>query len=238
MKKYLCLSLSLLLTMTAFASGQEDKISEKKNGLPLIFTEDFTDRAERWEPTDPEAWKRTVEDNDNIVYSLFKQSDYEPEVRSPVNYSLIKDLWVSDFILDVKMKSTIEPYNHMDLCLFFGWQDPSHFYYVHIAPAPNSDPHANSVFLVNGEPRKSIAHKRNDGTEWEEGKYHHVRIIRDTEEGTIQVFFDDMSKPIIEAKDKTFKIGRMGVGSFDDTGNFDDIRIWGKRVDPPESQDK
>lgn len=212
------------LAIVPFAS--ETEVPETMNGLPLVFFEDFESGADRWEPTDPEAWS-VVEDFGSKVYALTKRSEYQPPVRSPHNYSLIEGLWLTDFVIEARMKTTKEWYNHLDLCLFFGHQDAAHFYYVHIAPAPNSDPHANSVFLVNGEPRKSIGFDRNDGTTWVEGVYHKVRIVRDTESGSIEVFFDDMNTPIMKAEDKTFTFGRIGLGSFDDIGNFDNIRIWG-----------
>jgi len=34
-----------------------------------------------------------------------------------------------------------------------------------------------------------------------------------------------MTKPIMTAVDHRFKAGRVGVGSFDDTGRFDNIKI-------------
>ena len=46
------------------------------------------------------------------------------------------------------------------------------------------------------------------------------------ESGEIRVYFDDMKTPAMTATDKTFGAGRVGFGSFDDTGNFDDIRIY------------
>ena len=38
-------------------------------------------------------------------------------------------------------------------------------------------------------------------------------------DGLIQVFFDDMDHPAMTAHDRTFAHGRIGVGSFDDTGH-------------------
>ena len=49
----------------------------------------------------------------------------------------------------------------------------------------------------------------------------------------IDVFFDDMDEAIMQAVDKTFTQGRVGVGSFDDTGNFDHVRIYGEHVAQP-----
>ena len=192
--------------------------------LPLAFFEDFESGAERWTHTDPNAWKLVAEDG-NHVYAQHQRSQYEPPVRSPFNMARVKDLKVGDFVLQARMKQTSREYGHRDMCLFFGYQDPSHFYYVHIAT--KADPHANSIFLVNGAPRVSIAQERTDGTDWATG-YHDVRIVRNVEAGTIEVYFDDMAKPIMKTVDKTFGAGEVGFGTFDDTGNIDDVIVWGR----------
>ena len=212
---------TFLLSLVLFTSSvlQADEFD-----LPVVTTENFNKGAANWEPKDPSAWK-VVKQGDNSFYSMFKDSSYKPEVRSPVNFALLKEVTVSDFVLDVDMRSTQEVYGHQDLCLFFGYQDPSHFYYVHLGR--EADAHANSIFLVNGEPRVSIAQKRTDGTAWTKD-WHHVRIKRDTSKGTIEVYFDDMKKPVMTTVDKHFLHGRIGIGSFDDTGDFDNLSLRGK----------
>ena len=55
--------------------------------------------------------------------------------------------------------------------------------------------------------------------------WHHVRLVRKVGDGLIQVYFDDMTTPAMIAHDQTFTHGRVGVGSFDDTGLFDDIQV-------------
>lgn len=202
-------------------------------GMPLLFTEDFeSGKAARWEPTDASAWEVIGQDG-NQVYHLRAVSEYAPPVRSPLSRALVKGLVVGDFVLEARMQSTGRPDDaHRDLCLFFGFQDPAHLYYVHLAkPADPRDPHANSIFLVNGEPRVSIANSRNDGNPWGEG-WHRVRVVRRVESGEISVYFDDMEKPVMTAVDKHFTWGRVGIGSFDNTGHFDDVRVWGAKVEP------
>jgi len=196
---------------------------EAATKYPLLFESDFSGDLSAWAMTDPKAWE-IVEDEGIKRLSLFADSDYEPEVRSPLSIARIKDVDVTDFTLDVTAKQTGREYGHRDLCFFFGYQDPSHFYYVHLASV--ADDHANSIFLVNGAPRVSIAQKRTDGTDWKEG-YHHIRIERDTESGSIKVYFNNMDEPVMETVDKTFLSGTIGVGSFDDTGYFSDITIHG-----------
>jgi hypothetical protein len=38
-----------------------------------------------------------------------------------------------------------------------------------------------------------------------------------------------MDTPIMTATDKTFLHGKVGFGSFDDTGNVDNVVLWGKK---------
>lgn len=199
-------------------------LTEKRNGLPLAFFEDFESGAGRWTQTDPNAWKVTPADQ-NHVYTLFQQSKYEPPVRSPFNIARIKDVKVSDFVVQARMEQTGKEYGHRDMVVVFGYQDPSHFYYVHIAT--KADEVAHSILIVNGQPRVSIVKERTDGADWSTG-FHDVRVVRDSATGLIQVFFDDMDKPIMQAQDKTFLAGGIGFGSFDDTGAIDDVIVWGR----------
>ncbi len=196
--------------------------------LPLIFSEDFeTGTASNWTPTDPAAWKIEHSDKGHVL-SQFQKSNTKTPVRSPFNRSMIKDITVSDFVLDVKLQSTIKDYGHRDMCLFFGCQDAAHLYYVHLGK--KTDDHANQIFIVNNADRKKISTKTSAGTDWTDN-WHHARLTRDVKSGVIKVFFDNMNEPVMEATDSTFTWGQVGVGSFDDTGRFDDVFLFGNKVE-------
>jgi hypothetical protein len=204
--------------------------SQEMMDLPLVFDDDFESPAgDRWEPTDPDAWRYT-HDGERGVYSLYQPSKYRAKHRSPYGIAWRKGIYISDFVMDVWLRSTKEDYGHRDLCLFFGSQTPVRFYYVHLGL--KSDDHSNTVMIVNDAPRTGIVDYRSDGTPWEE-RYHHVRIVRKVHPGTIEVYFDDMDRPIMAAMDMTFRWGRVGIGSFDDVGNFDRVSLWGRTVEPP-----
>ena len=49
-------------------------------------------------------------------------------------------------------------------------------------------------------------------------------------DGKIEIYFDDMKAPIMTATDKTFTWGQVGIGSFDDSGNWKDISLRGNVV--------
>ena len=195
-------------------------------GLPLVYSTGFDEAPDKWKPTDHRAW-RVIEQDGDRVYSLHRQSKYKPPHRSPINYSLVKDVVVSDFELRARVCTTTRDYGHRSMCLFFGYQDPSHFYYVHLGQ--EADDHANQIFIVNDAPRTKISATTTDGTPWD-GNWHDVKITRNIESGEIAVFWDDMKKPVMTAIDKTFIWGQVGLGSFDDTGNWDDVLVFGTKA--------
>ncbi|MDG2012703.1 MAG: hypothetical protein P8J33_04310, partial [Pirellulaceae bacterium] len=179
---------------------------------------EFTDGDKQWQMTDPQAWE--IKD---AKLSLFqKKSHYQPEVRSPRHIAWLKDMPLKDFQLDVEILSTEKDYNHRDACLFFGFQSPTQFYYVHLGK--KADPHANQIFIVDNAARKKISLTTTAGTPWDD-QWHHVRLIRNLESGSIEVYFDDMQKPVMTAKDKSFAQGWIGLGSFDDTADFRNLTI-------------
>ncbi len=157
------LGLSLLLfSLTSAAMADE---------LPVLLQEDFENGRQRWQTTDDNFWKIEPLERDgkaNHVLRCTGKSDYEPPVRSPHTIALLKDVLVGDFELTANVQNT--NYNagaHRDLCLFWGYQDPSHFYYVHFGA--KADPHACQIFIVDGKPRTMITVDQAEGTPWTRG---------------------------------------------------------------------
>lgn len=219
--------LFLLILIPIYSSAFTQKVPE---GYKLLFEEDFehTDNTKAFSMTDANAWKIHEADK-NRSLELFQQSKYKNRVRSPFNIALIKDLIVGDFILEVDLVQTGREYGHRDMCVFFGAKDPSNFYYVHFAS--KTDDHAHNIFIVNDEPRTKISSKTSPGIDWgEKDAVHKIRIERTLADGMIKVYFDDMSAPIMEAEDRHFDYGKIGFGSFDDTGRVDNIKVWGKET--------
>jgi hypothetical protein len=192
---------------------------------PELFRDDFKKGADRWQPTDAKAWK--VDSKDGVpAFHQFAQSKYKTPFRSPFNFALVKDLAVTDFTLTAKVLSTGKDGPHRDMCMFFGYQDPAHFYYVHIAK--KADDHANQIFIVDGKDRVKISKTSSPGTPWDD-RWHDVKLVRKVDDGSIAVYFDDMKTPVMTAEDRTFLWGQVGLGSFDDSGYWTDVVITGKR---------
>jgi hypothetical protein len=201
-------------------------------GYKLLYEQKFADESslKQFQMTDTNAWKFvTTDDGHGGSMELFQQSKYKPIVRSPVNIALIADKVFTDFVVEVDMIQTGKEYGHRDMCIFYGYQSPTNFYYTHIATA--ADPNAHNTFIVDGAPRKNFAKETTKGVNWGLNVWHKVRIERTVRDEMIKVYFDDMSKPIMIAQNDKFKSGGIGFGSFDDTGRVDNIKIWGPSVE-------
>jgi hypothetical protein len=200
----------------------------------LLYEQSFqkTEAAQQFVMTDPAAWKISKDEKGSAL-ELVQQSKYKPAYRSPFNMALIKEKSFGDFILEADLIQTGKEYGHRDMCIFFGFQDPDHFYYAHIATA--ADDHAHNIFIVNEKPRTKIAKTTTKGVNWGLNIWHHVRLERKASDGTVKVFFDDMTLPIMVAEDKTFGEGLVGFGSFDDTGKISNIKIWAPSATTPKN---
>jgi hypothetical protein len=218
--------MSRLLSLMLFVGVAVSWAEAADDKLPVVFEENFEKGADRWEPQDKAQWEIKKTDQGQVYSQHKKQTTYKPPHRSPTNVALLKDLVVGDMELTAKVKSTHPDYGHRDAVVFFGYQDPAHFYYVHLGK--QADDHANQIFIVNGADRTKISITSTTGTNWTDA-WHNVKVIRKPSDGTIEIYFDDMTKPVMTAKDKTFGPGHIGVGTFDDTSDWDDIVIRGEK---------
>ena len=222
-----------LLTATALLVALDTHAADAPKlpaGYKLLYEQDFTKPGalKDFVFTDASAW-RLAKEQDKPALELHKQSAYKPEHRSPLNIALIADKVFGDFVMELDILSTKQPYGHQDMCLFFGFTGPMGYYYNHIAVA--ADLNAHNVFIVNNAPRKNFAKETTQGVNWGLNIWHKVRLER--KGATIKVYFDDLAKPIMLAEDATFAKGHAGFGSFDDTGKVDNIKIWA-----PSAEDK
>lgn len=222
---------SLLL----FVLGTGLQATAAEGQLPLLFEDDFESGLDAWQTTDVEKkfWELVTVKRDGQETQALRvtgPSEYQPPHRSPHSIALVKDVVVSDFEMTVQAQSTNRDAGpHRDMCLFWGYQDPAHFYYVHLGA--KADPHACQIFIVDDAPRTMITKQQAGGTPWTD-EWHTVKVVHRVDQGLMEVYFDDMEKPLMTAEDKTFQWGQVGLGTFDDHGNWDEFQLRGKKVEP------
>src|SRR5688572_28933686 len=108
--------------------------------LPLLYEDDFENGMDRWQTMDPDPSKlsfkivdlKTADGAPTKALRALGTSAYQPKHRSPPNFALLKDVTVGDFELTAKVQSTNTSAGaHRDMCIFWGYQDPTRFYSVH-----------------------------------------------------------------------------------------------------------
>jgi len=60
-----------------------------------------------------------------------------------------------------------------------------------------------------------------------------LRVVRDVESGAMAIY--DLEKPteaILTASDKTFTSGYVGFGSFDNSGQVRNVKVWAAAATP------
>ncbi len=190
-----------------------------------VVTSDFeTGTADGWTPNDPGHW-RVVDDHGSKVYELTAPGEPGP-VRAPTSISVLAGRDVSSFEFTGRLRCDTDPATPVrDMCVFLHYQDPTHFYYVHFAGS--SDAVHNIIGLVDGADRVKINAEPAGGSVFRltDRAWHRFKVTCDGATGEIRAYLDDMASPILTARDATLRHGLVGVGSFDDTGAFDDLKL-------------
>ena len=194
-------------------------------GLPVLAAYDFEDgAADGWAPDDPSHWRVVAEDGSKI-YELTAPGAPGP-VRAPASRSLIEGRDVASFELSGRLRCYTDPsIAFRDMCVIFHYQDPSHFCYVHFAG--KSDGVHNIIGLIAGADRVKINAEPAGGSVFRltDRTWHAFKVTCDARTGEVRAYLDDMAVPILTARNIALGHGLVGVGSFDDTGAFDNIEL-------------
>jgi len=219
------LTCTLLFSSVTLFPDSKKTTSGIPENYKLVYQQDFKseESLDEFVATDKRVWKWGSDKGVGFI-EHFGKSKYKYKVRSPYNIALVGGIEVKDFILEAKLRQTGKEYGHRDMCVFYNFKDRSHFYYTHIASV--TDNHAHNCFIVNDKPRTKISHETTKGHKWSSREWHDLRLVREHGSGKIEVYVNDFKKPIMRAKDKTFGWGRIGFGSFDDTGRIAEVKLY------------
>jgi hypothetical protein len=161
------------------------------------------------------------------VLVLAKEGVPGGPIRRPAALAILKSEPLTDLTFRAELRSTAPvDLAVRDVQLVVGYQSSSQFYYVHMSA--KTDAVHNGIFLVNNADRRRID-EPNSKPHLTDQAWHRVRLERNVSTGSIAVFFDDETTPMLSATDKTLTSGRVGVGSFDETGEFRNVEVTGKR---------
>lgn len=193
-----------------------------QSAVVLKPTFDSPARLSDWTPDGNGTWE--IKDG---LLQLVKAGVPGGPIRRPAGLMILKSepLGKVTYELDARSEEA-EDLLVRDVQLIVDWQSPTKFYYVHLA-AKVDDFH-NGIFLVNDADRKRLD-KPTSVPQLKDKAWHHFRLERDPSTGRIALFTNGATTPALEVFDKTLTSGRVGLGSFDETGQFKNVVVTAQR---------
>lgn len=144
-------------------------------------------------------------------------------IRRPAALAILNSEPLGKVTLELEARSE-EPVDLAvrDVNIVVGYQSPTRFYYVHLAA--KTDAVHNGIFLVADADRKRLDTPTSE-PQLKDKSWHRIRVERDPASGRIAVFVNGSAAPALEARDTTLQTGRIGMGSFDETGQFRNVVV-------------
>lgn len=144
-----------------------------------------------------------------------------PGPRRPIQFALAGQPAYSRITVELDVKSLGD-----SLLIVFAYRDEAHFDYAHLSiDTAVKQPMHNGIFHVYGGERVRISSDRGPASLSARGRWHRVKLTHDAASGTVDVAVDGRLVPALHAVDLSLGPGKLGVGSFDETGEFKNIRI-------------
>ena len=142
--------------------------------------------------------------------------------RRPTKYALLESKPYSKVTVEGEIKR-----NGRSLIIVYAWQDDAHYDYAHISvdAAATQNVH-NGMFHIFGGERVRISSLDGPGSlptqDWTP-----VKLVFDGHTGLCYVEVNGKRNPSLDAVDLSLRWGRVGLGSFDEIGDFRNVKVTG-----------
>ncbi len=214
------------------AGGQANP-ERPPEGVPatyqLVYAQTFADPASMNDLVfaNPTEWKH--EPGGFIASTGYS---YVGPYRSPFSLAIIKSIKLKSFVMDAEMLQTSPDGDaHRDMVFVWNFMNPSQLYYSHISTA--HDAIAHNIHIVDNADRTAITVTFTQGFDWGRDVWRKLRLVRDVESGAMAIYdLDAPSAPILTANDKRLTDGYVGFGSFDNTGQIRNVKVWAAASTP------
>ena len=177
----------------------------------------------QWTVFEPSDWKIEGK-GDTAILRLQTGREPLPGPRRPFQFALAADM--PDYS-QITVEADIRP-TKRSCIIVFAYRDQAHFDYAHLSTDTGAkQPVHNGIFHVYGGERVRISSEAGPPAFPEINRWHHVRLVHDGKTGTVDVTVDNRPIPALHAVDLSLHGGKVGIGSFDETGDFKNVKLSG-----------
>ena len=175
-----------------------------------------------WTVRNADDWK-IRKDGETEVLRLEIPREPLPGPRRPIQFAL------SDMpdARQATVEADIQPLKR-SVIIVYAYQDEAHFNYAHLSTDTGlAQPVHNGVFHVFGGERVRISSQAGPASFPAIDRWYHVKLVFNGTTGTVDVSVDNQSIPALHAVDLSLTHGKVGLGSFDETGEFKNVKMTG-----------
>ena len=206
---HVTIKLLAILAVTTVATCAADKLT--------VF-------GHEWTVPEASDWKIERADGTEVL-RLVEHRGPLPGPRRPIQFALTDIESYGRLTLEADLKPL-----GGSLLIVFAYRDEAHFDYAHLSVDPGSkQPVHNGIFHVYGGERVRISPEQGPAAFSSGKRWYHVRLVHDAVKGTVSVTVDGAAVPALDAVDRSLGAGKAGFGSFDETGEFKNIKITEER---------
>jgi hypothetical protein len=196
-------ALLLFLTLSAYAAGTIEAFGHK------------------WTVFNAADWKLEQEKGGPILHLTVKRPQEKP--RRPLQFALAETQPFEKVTLEADVKR-----EGGSLILVYAYVDESHFNYAHLSvDAPSKQPVHNGIFHVYGGDRVRISSPKGPGSLPSATEWYKVQLKYDGTTGVVNVLVNGQEFPSLKGVDLSLGAGKVGIGSFFETGSFRNVKITG-----------
>jgi hypothetical protein len=190
----------------------------------LAAAETLSVFGEKWTIQTPAAdWSV----GNNLLQLKTSSEPVAGQPRRPTHFALLESKPYSKATVEADMKR-----NGRSLIIVYAWQDDAHYDYAHISSddAVKQNVH-NGMFHVFGGERVRMSSLEGPAS-FTTQDWTPVKLVWDGSTGHCYVEVGGKRNPSLEATDMSLRWGRIGLGSFDETGDFRNVKVTGEMRDP------
>jgi hypothetical protein len=232
-KSWRCLLAIIIVVLDGVACASQTAGQRQLDGCDVGASK-VTDvmKAGNWTPITATKWQFP-----GTEVILTEAGVARPGPRRPFEYAILSAGPVfSSVQIDatVRIDTPVE-IKDRDVIIVFDYRSDTEYHYVHLSSDNTIYPH-NGIFVVDNADRRRIDDQWNEARSQgappaitDEG-WHRVRVAHCADSGKIAVYLDDSHTPLMTAHDTTFRSGRVGFGSFDNTGRLRDLTVTGTAI--------
>lgn len=178
----------------------------------------------QWLVPNATEWRLDTEKGEPVLHLLVGHDPPSTGPRRPFQFAIADAPEYQNVTVEGDLRPGVR-----SMMIVFAYHDAAHFDYAHLSTdSAAKQPVHNGVFHVYGGERVRISAEAGPAAFSEINQWHHVVLNYSAKSGEVNVSVDGNPIPALHAVDLSLGPGKVGIGSFDETGDFKNIKITGR----------